>query len=88
MTGEPPSFFHFNDSEGALGTNKDRHVLIGEGKIGIEPFRWLLHDRRARGIPIILETPQQNFEIAEDDDTPDPYDVRMMELLTELSSRR
>ena len=81
MTGEPPSFFHFNDSEGALGTNKDRHVLIGDGQIGVEPFRWLLRDRRANGVPLILETPQANFEIAEDDDTPDPYDVKMMELL-------
>lgn len=87
-TGEPPSFFHFNDSEGALGTNKDRHVLIGDGKIGVEPFRWLLNDHRAKGIPIILETPQQNFEIAEDDDTPDPYDVRMMELLEALSANK
>ena len=84
-TGEPPSFFHFNDSEGALGTNKDRHVLIGDGHIGIEPFRWILADQRARNVPIILETPQANFEIAEDDDTPDPYDVRMMELLRKLS---
>ena len=80
-TSEPPSFFHLNDSEGGLGTNKDRHVLIGDGQIGVEPFRWLLRDRRANGVPLILETPQANFEIAEDDDTPDPYDVKMMELL-------
>ena len=80
-TSEPPRFFHLNDSEGGLGTNKDRHVLIGDGQIGVEPFRWLLRDRRANGVPLILETPQANFEIAEDDDTPDPYDVRMMELL-------
>ena len=83
--GEPPSFFHFNDSEGALGSNKDRHVLIGEGKIGVEPFRWLLNDRRTRGIPLILETPQQHYDIAEDDDTPDPYDLKMMEMLKKLS---
>jgi deoxyribonuclease-4 len=85
-TGEAPSFFHFNDSEGTLGSNKDRHVLIGDGQIGVEPFRWLLADRRTRGVPLILETPQENFEIAEDDDTPDPYDVRMIELLKELSA--
>jgi deoxyribonuclease IV len=84
-TGEPPSFFHLNDSEGGLGTNKDRHVLIGDGQIGIEPFRWLLRDRRAKGVPLILETPQANFEIADDDDTPDPYDVKMMELLRTLA---
>ena len=84
--GEAPSFFHFNDSEGALGSNKDRHVLIGDGKIGVDPFRWLLHDRRTRGVPLILETPQQNYEPAEDDDTPDPFDVKMIALLTKLSA--
>jgi deoxyribonuclease IV len=84
-TGVPPSFFHLNDSEGALGSNKDRHVLVGEGKIGQEPFEWLLCDRRTQGIPLILETPQQNYDIADDDPSPDPYDVRMMERLTALA---
>jgi deoxyribonuclease IV len=80
-TGEPPAFFHLNDSEGALGSNKDRHVLIGDGAIGVEPFQWLLKDPRSKGIPLILETPQLNYEIADDDDSPDPYDVQMMALL-------
>ena len=79
--GEPPSFFHLNDSEGAFGSNRDRHVLIGEGNIGVEPFRWLVRDRRAAGIPLILETPQERMDIAEDDDAPDPWDVRMIRLL-------
>jgi len=79
--GEQPGFFHLNDSEGALGSNKDRHVLIGDGEIGIEPFQWLVEDPRSRGIPMILETPQQNYDIPPDDDTPDPYDVKMMQLL-------
>jgi len=80
-TGEPPSFFHFNDSATELGSNRDRHVLIGEGHIGEEPFHWLMSDPRTNGVPLILETPQKNYEIADDDDTPDPYDVRMMKLL-------
>ena len=80
-TGEAPSFFHLNDSEGALGSNKDRHVLIGDGLIGVEPFRWLLADRRSKNVPLVLETPQQNYEIGDDDPSPDPYDVRMMQLL-------
>ncbi|HUF30803.1 MAG TPA: deoxyribonuclease IV, partial [Gemmatimonadaceae bacterium] len=84
-TGEPPSFFHLNDSEGSLGSNRDRHMLIGEGQIGVEPFRWLLADRRTRGVPLILETPQQHYEIADDDVSPDPYDVRMRELLENLA---
>jgi deoxyribonuclease-4 len=84
--GVPPSFFHLNDSEGALGSNKDRHVLIGEGRIGREPFRWLLGDARATGIPLILETPQEHYDIADDDPSPDPYDVAMMKLLSPMLS--
>ena len=82
--GSPAEFFHLNDSEGALGSNRDRHVLIGDGEIGTEPFRWLVKDRRTEGVPLILETPQLNYEPAEDDDSPDPYDVKMMELLRSL----
>jgi deoxyribonuclease-4 len=59
-------------------------VLLGDGTIGVDPFRWLMQDRRTRDIPLILETPQQNYEIAEDDASPDPYDVKMMELLRSL----
>ena len=86
-TGEPPGFFHLNDSEGALGSNKDRHMLIGEGLIGVEPFRQLLADRRSQDIPLILETPQQNNDIGEDDASADPYDARMVELLTGFAAR-
>lgn len=74
-TGEPPAFLHLNDSEGACGSNKDRHRVIGEGLIGADPFAWLLQDKRARGIPCILETPQAVETVAEDDDTPDAWDV-------------
>jgi deoxyribonuclease-4 len=84
--GESPSFFHLNDSEGSLGSNKDRHMLIGEGRIGAEPFRWLLADRRSGNVPLILETPQQNYEVPEEDPSPDPYDLRMVELLRSFGS--
>lgn len=79
--GEPPSFFHLNDSEGALGSNRDRHTLLGRGLIGAEPFRWLVQDRRSEGILLMLETPQQVMEPARDDATPDPYDIEMAALL-------
>jgi deoxyribonuclease-4 len=82
--GERPGFFHLNDSEGALGSNKDRHMLIGEGKIGAEPFGWLLRDRRTANVPLVLETPQRVTEIAADDASPDPNDVAMGELLRSL----
>ncbi|MDE3151430.1 MAG: deoxyribonuclease IV [Gemmatimonadota bacterium] len=83
-TGERPGFFHLNDSQGALGSNKDRHALLGEGEIGVEAFRWLLHDPRTEGVPCILETPQEKPDIADDDPSPDPWDERMMALLGEL----
>jgi deoxyribonuclease-4 len=83
-TGEPPGFFHLNDSEGALGSNRDRHVLLGDGQIGRDAFAWLLKDKRSRGVPLILETPQENYEPAEDDPSADPYDLRMAALLKEL----
>jgi len=82
--GERPGFLHLNDSEGALGSNKDRHALIGQGQIGVEPFRWLLHDPRSAGVPCILETPQEHPDIADDDPGADPWDVRMMGLLRSL----
>jgi deoxyribonuclease IV len=84
--GEPPAFFHLNDSAGELGSNRDRHVLLGEGFIGVEPFRWLLQDRRSYNIPLVLETPQINTEVANDDPSGDPYDVRMYELLKGLET--
>ncbi len=80
-TGEAPAFFHLNDSEGALGSNRDRHALLGEGAIGLDPFRWLLENPRSEGVPLILETPQSGEEIGDEDDTPDPFDVRMIRLL-------
>ncbi|HKO16423.1 MAG TPA: deoxyribonuclease IV, partial [Gemmatimonadaceae bacterium] len=82
----PPGFFHLNDSEGELGSNRDRHMLIGDGRIGADAFGWLLHDRRARGIPLILETPQLVADIADDDPAPDPYDVQMLALLAQIGA--
>jgi deoxyribonuclease IV len=85
-TGERPGFFHLNDSAGDRGSNRDRHALIGDGKIGAAPFGWLLRDPRSRAVPLVLETPQLNMEIADEDDAPDPYDVQMMVLLRELAA--
>jgi apurinic endonuclease APN1 len=82
--GEAPAFFHLNDSAGELGSNRDRHVLLGDGHIGVEPFRWLLQDPRSHDIPLVLETPQQNVDVGVDDPAGDPYDIRMHELLTSL----
>mgnify|MGYP001765322185 CR=1 FL=1 len=50
--------FHLNDSKGDLGSRLDRHEHIGKGRLGPEPFRRILNDRRFRGRPMVLETPK------------------------------
>jgi deoxyribonuclease-4 len=50
--------FHINDSKRPLGSRVDRHAHIGEGFLGLDPFRRILHDRRFRGLPMLLETPK------------------------------
>lgn len=86
VIGEPPRFIHLNDSEGAMGSNRDRHALVGKGLIGVEPFRAILDDPRSHDIPLILETPQANPDVAEDDPSPDPWDVEMVTLLRSLAN--
>ncbi|MEA3246084.1 MAG: deoxyribonuclease IV [Gemmatimonadota bacterium] len=82
--GERPAFFHLNDSQHPFGSNRDRHAWIGDGAIGVEPFRWLLADERTAGVPLILETPQERAEVADDDASADPADARMVQLLRSL----
>jgi deoxyribonuclease-4 len=48
--------FHLNDSKKGLGSRVDRHEHIGKGQLGLEAFRSILHDRRFRSVPKVLET--------------------------------
>ncbi len=50
--------FHLNDSKREYGCKVDRHAHIGEGELGLEPFRFLINDERFTKIPGILETPE------------------------------
>ena len=56
---------HLNDSKKGLGSRVDRHEHIGQGFLGLEPFRFLLNDARFRGIPMTLET-DKGPDLAED----------------------
>jgi deoxyribonuclease-4 len=58
--------YHLNDSVGDLGSRKDRHANIGEGKIGSEAFGALLSDPRTTHVPGILETPKGSDAAASD----------------------
>lgn len=51
---------HLNDSYGALGSKIDRHAPLGEGKIPLQSFEWIMNDKKLEGIPKILETPSDN----------------------------
>lgn len=81
VIGEPPAFFHLNDSQHPFASNKDRHALLGAGMIGSEPFRWLVTSPITEGIPLILETPSERESVVEDDVSADPADARMIEML-------
>lgn len=49
--------FHLNDSKKGLGEHTDRHEMIGKGKIGVQGFRYLIHDENFKNVPMIMETP-------------------------------
>jgi deoxyribonuclease-4 len=48
---------HVNDSKPELGSNKDRHANLGEGKIGEKAISNLLRRKEFKDTPFILETP-------------------------------
>ncbi len=58
--------FHLNDSLKPLGSRVDRHAAIGEGEMGLEPFRHLMNDRRFAKVPMYLETPKGTSDAGED----------------------
>jgi deoxyribonuclease-4 len=51
---------HLNDCKKELASRVDRHESIGKGTLGIEPFGFIMSDPRLDGIPLILETPDND----------------------------
>lgn len=51
---------HLNDSLNNLGSHKDRHARIGEGRIGLEALVNVIRHPALKGIPFILETPNDD----------------------------
>ena len=49
--------FHINDSKNEKGASKDRHANIGQGTIGLDALRAIVHHPDFIDIPKILETP-------------------------------
>lgn len=48
---------HLNDSLNPIGSHKDRHAKIGEGFIGADAIIKVINDPHLKGLPFILETP-------------------------------
>ena len=54
---ESVKVWHCNDAKAARGSKLDRHEHIGQGTMGVEPFRRLLNDKRFAHAAFIAETP-------------------------------
>lgn len=70
--------WHCNDAKAARGSKLDRHQHIGQGTIGVEPFRRLLNDKRFRHCAFIAETPV-------DEPGDDERNVRVLKSLVQSS---
>jgi deoxyribonuclease-4 len=57
VTFEAVRVWHCNDAKAARSSKLDRHEHIGQGTIGLEPFRRLLNDPRFDHAAFIAETP-------------------------------
>ena len=50
---------HLNDSKNPFSSHKDRHELLGEGSLGLDTFRNIVTHPALKGLPMILETPNE-----------------------------
>ncbi|MEW4490789.1 deoxyribonuclease IV [Thalassoglobus sp. JC818] len=71
---------HLNDSKKEQGSRVDRHDHIGEGFLGVEPFRFLLNDARFESLPMYLETKKEK----RDGEEMDAVNLRVLKSLMEV----
>jgi len=76
--------FHGNDSKKPCGSRVDRHEHIGEGCLGVEPFRRLLNDTRFAQLPILIETEKTSRSEKANTIVADPLDVKNLSTLRGL----
>jgi len=50
---------HLNDSKNVRESHKDRHECIGSGNLGLETFKNIVNHPKLKGLPMILETPNE-----------------------------
>ena len=76
--------FHANDSKKPLGSRVDRHEHIGDGCLGVGPFRRLLHDPRFVHLPLLIETAKETRSARPGAVALDALDVRNLGTLRSL----
>ena len=76
--------FHGNDSKKPCGSRVDRHEHIGEGCLGLEPFRRLVNDPRFAGLPILIETEKTSRSARPTMIEADPLDTKNLTTLRGL----
>ena len=76
--------FHLNDSKKPCGSRVDRHEHIGQGCLGLDPFRRLLTDPRFAALPMLLETPKLDTPESRRRSDVDPWDARNLRTLRRL----
>ena len=59
---------HLNDSQVGLGTNRDRHAVVGEGELGPNGCATFLSEPRFEELPCVLETGSRKPRSAPDVD--------------------
>ncbi len=52
---------HFNDSKNECGSHKDRHEKLGQGFIGMDAMKRIAMHPVFKGLPFILETPNDDI---------------------------
>ena len=78
---------HANDSKKPCGSRVDRHEHIGDGCLGLEPFRRLLADRRLAGRAMLIETEKASSSEKPNAIVLDAFDTRNLERLRQLRGR-
>jgi deoxyribonuclease-4 len=52
------TLIHANDAEFPRGSKRDRHANIGDGMIGLDGFRAILHRPEVADLSLVVETPR------------------------------
>jgi deoxyribonuclease-4 len=67
---------HVNDSATPLGSNRDRHINLGDGEIGRAGIAAFLSEPRFEGLPCVLEGPGASGKGVTPEDMADAFRIR------------